>query len=347
VATTSDLVDLLDQRSDHPPAPPPSPDALHRRIGRRRTARMAAGALAIVALAVVAAVPVAVNRDRATGRGTAEPPSVSAADRTPLEYTGGYRLADTRVAALPAENTFTYTFTPTSYDFVLMFWCDSDSGNRIRAFVGDVQVLTDYCEPDGRRQTIQPMLYGDQAHRQFVWQFAGVTVNQPVTITAKVHAGRDEDPQPATASGTAKLLLYLPVPIAEYPFPPAPATITPFAPVQPQPGESIINAIDAVQWSANVYAPLSVMKKPGRHVGITVEFHGPGLVHVFANHLEVKTLVSWDWEGFTYSISVDPDTVAPEVPPGEWFTVAVRTEYFTAPVWRLVVADVPPARPGG
>jgi hypothetical protein len=347
VPTVTDLIDVLRQRSEDPPAPPPGLDALHRRIGRRRTARWAAGALAIVALTVVAAVPVVVDRGGATGRGTAEPP-VNAADRTPLEYTGGYRLADTRVAALPTENTFTYTFTPTSLDFVLMFWCDSDHGSRIRAFVGDKQVLTDYCEPDGRRQPIQPMVYGDQAHNRIAWGMSGVTVDQPVTITARVHAGRDEDPQPATASGTAKLLLYLPVPIADYPFPPAPATIRPFSAVYLPPGQSIINEIEAGQWGNNAYAPLSVVKKPGRHIGLNVELHGPGLVHVYANHVEVKTLACWDWqEGFLYSFTVDPDTVAPEVPSGGWFTVAVRTEYFTAPVWKLVVADVPPAQPGG
>jgi hypothetical protein len=344
--TASDLIDMLRERSEHPPAAP-GLHALHRRIRRRRAVRRAGVALAVIALTVVAVVPVAVNVRGAADRGTAEPPPVPAADRTPLEYTGGYRLADIRVAVLPAENTFTFTFTPASYDFVLMFWCDSDRGSRIRAFVGENEVLTDYCEPDGRRQTIQQMEYGNQDRYRTMWEGRGVRTNQPVTVTVRVHAGRDEDPQPATAGGTAKLLLYLPVPIAEYPFPPAPATVPPFTPLEPQPGEPIINAIDAVQWDANAYAPLSVIKKPGRHIGITVEFHGPGLVHVYANNVEVKTLACWEWEGFSYGMTVDPDKVAPEVAPGGWFTVSIRTEYFTAPVWRLVVADVPPAQPGG
>jgi hypothetical protein len=347
--TTAELAELLHERSGHDRPGPDLPD-LHRRIARRRAARFTAGAVAVVALVAVAVVtPIALSRHTQDDQRIGGPPTRSADDRTPAEYTGGYRLADTRVAVLPAENTFAYTFTPTSYDFELMLWCDSAGDNRLRAFINEMQVLTDYCEPDGRRQEIMPTVHADpMSAKQARWSAFGVRPDQPVTVTVRVHSGLDDDPRPATAVGTAKLLLYLPVPVTDYPFPPRPPTLRGFGPVEQDLTAPVINVIDATQCPRlDCYMPLSVVKKPGRAIEMTIEAHGPGVVHVEANHVEVRTVEFWDWNGFSLTITVDPDTVAPDVRPGDQYTVAVRTGYFTAPVWRLVVRDAPPQRPGG
>jgi hypothetical protein len=303
--------------------------------------------LALVALAVA---PMVVLRTEGTGNRTGGPPAPAgptAADRTPAEYTQGYRLADARVAELPRENTFTYTFTPTSYDFELMLWCDSDRGNRLRAFIADREVLTDYCEPDGRRQEVMPLTHSDPLpQKRERWTRFGVVVNEPVTVTVKVHAGMDDLPQVATASGTAKLLLYLPVLFADYPFPPRPARIQRFDPVLPDPARPVINMFDATGAPVNGYAPLTVTKRPGRSIELGVNVHGPGVVRLYANNVLVRTVECWDWVGVDMTMAVDPDVVAPTVAPGAPFTVAIETEHFTAPVLQLIVRDAPPQAAG-
>lgn len=348
--STADLVDLLRERSEHPEhnrAMPALPD-LHRRISRRRRARLTTAAVAVLALLTVAAVPIVVARSAGSGDRIGGPAVPQADDRAPAEYTFGYRLADSKASPLPAGNTFTYTFTPTSYDFELMLWCDAERGNRLRAFIGEHQVLTDYCEPDGRRQEVAPFSHSEPvAAKQAIWSALGVVPNQPVTVTVRVHAGMDDDPQVATATGTAMLLLYLPVPFADYPFPPRPSKLGELPQVTAEPGEPVINTVDAAQAGPNAYAPLSVVKKPGRDISMTIYGGGPGVARLYANHVLVYTLEFWDWNGFFFTVDVDPDVVAPQVALGAEFTVAVQTDDFTAPLWQLVVRDVPARQPGG
>ena len=124
---------------------------------------------------------------------------------------------------MPAGNTFTYTFTPETYDFKLMLWCDSAWGSRLRAFIADQEVVTDYCEPAGRRQDFFPGARPtDENGRGCGRTGSASRVGTPVTVTVRVHTGLDErDPEPPTTSGEARLLVYEAVPFDEYPFPPA------------------------------------------------------------------------------------------------------------------------------
>jgi hypothetical protein len=362
---TDDLVRLLRERSVHDRLPPGP--ALYDRIARRRRHRAAGTAAVAVALALVVTAyvtaPLALTRG-GDGHRVADPPGptpvpsasgrpADAAERTPATYTGGYKLADSRQSLLPAGNTFTYTFTPESYGFRLMLWCDSAVGNRLRAFINDKQVLTDYCEPAGRRQDFHP---GERSEpmsvRQEVWQWFGVEVGQPVTVTVKVHGGLDDDPQPPIDTpGTARLLLYVPVPFDEYPFPPPPRVVHRCeVSLPPVNDERMINSLDMQDMatrdgtSPNGYFAFSVTRQPGREIRLQIHACGPGIVRVVVNQTtEVWRTEFWDWNVAGYYFSIDDNLL----PVGQPVAIGIETSSFTVGLWWAAAVDAPPARRGG
>jgi hypothetical protein len=363
MVNTDDLVEILRERSVHDRLPPGA--GLYERIVRSRRRRFAGRAAVVVALFAAVAVPFAVLQTGGGRSGVADPSATDPAppppvettrptndaERMPAEYTAGYRLAASRDATLPAENTFTYTFTPASYDFQLLLWCDSARGSRLRASVNGRSVVTDYCEPAGKRQEITPYVHSQAPNlKQQSWEHFGVRQNVPVTVTVTVYSGFDESPAPATAPGRARLLLYLPVAFADYPFPPAPKVITPYGEDPPVVGEIRINRMDAFELAitqnapTNHYHAFSVTRQSGRDVRVTVESRGPGVVRIRVDQrVEVLKMEFWDWNGFSYSFTIDESLL----PIGRSTALSIDTEGFTAPVWRVTADDVPVQPKGG
>lgn len=357
---TDDLVRLLNERSTHDRLPPGP--ALHDRIARRRRNRVAGTAAVAVALALAVAAPLALTRG-GDGHRVADPPGppvpsasgrpADAAERTPAAYTGGFKLADSRQSVLPAGNTFTYTFTPESYGFRLMLWCDSAVGNRLRAFIDDKQVLTDYCEPAGRREELYSGVRAEpMSQRQEAWQSLGVEVGRPVTVTVKVHSGLDEDPQPPIDTpGVARLLLYVPVPFDEYPFPPPPRFVqrcgVSFPPAN---DERVINSLDMQDMatrdgtSPNGYFAFSVTRQPGREIRLRLHVCAPGIVRVTVNQqTEILRAEFWDWNGSGYEFTVDDNLL----PVGQSIAIGFETSSFTVGLWSVAAVDAPPTPRGG
>ena len=358
---TDDLAQLLDERSTHDRLPPGP--ALHDRIARRRRNRVAGTAAVAVALALAVAAPLALTRG-GDGHRVADPPGpppvpsasgrpADAAERTPAAFTGGFKLADSRQSVLPAGNTFTYTFTPESYGFRLMLWCDSAVGNRLRAFINDKQVLTDYCEPAGRRQDFYP---GERSEsmstRQEVWRSFGVEVGRPVTVTVRLHSGLDDDPQPPLdVAGTARLLLYVPVPFDEYPLPPAPRFMQRCGVIPPSMnGERVINSLDMLEMatrdgtSPNGYFAFSVTRQVGRQIHLQIRSCAPGVVRVMVNQTtEIWRMEFWDWTGAGYYFPIDDNLL----PVGQPIAISFETSSFTAGLWSATAVDAPSTTGGG
>lgn len=353
---TDDLIRLLQERSEHDRLPPGP--ALRERIARRRRLRAAGTTAAVVAL--VAAVALPVGHLRGDGHSVADPSPppppptatatrpANAADRTPLEFTNGYRLADSVSSTLPAGNTFTYTFTPQSYDFELMLWCDSVSGSRVRAFVNGKQAKTDYCEPAGKRLEINETQHSRPVVRkQQMWQEDfGVQVGTPVTVMVKVHTGLDEDPDPnpPTAPGTARLLLYLPVAFTDFPLPEPPRTVPLLDRSPVVAGGTEINRVDALDQvtardgnAVNGHYAFSVTRQAGRDISISLEANGPGVLRIVVDQrVEAQAMAFWNWNGLEYRFTIDPALL----PVGKSVAVGVFAEHFTAPVWRVTAFDV-------
>jgi hypothetical protein len=111
-------------------------------------------------------------------------------ERLPAQYTAGYRLAASPAGTLPAENTF--TFVPLSYDFRFLLWCDSVRGSRLNAPVNGQTVVSDYCEPAGKRPEILPFVHSQTAEqKKRYWEYFGVRLNVPLTVTVTVYSGVD------------------------------------------------------------------------------------------------------------------------------------------------------------
>ncbi|GAA1032976.1 hypothetical protein GCM10009557_33240 [Virgisporangium ochraceum] len=354
---TEDLVRLLDERSSHDRLPPGP--ALYDRIAHRRRRRAAGTAAFAVVLVLVVAAPVLLTRGGGSGGDPVGDPShgsgrpTNETERTPAAYTGGYRLVDSRASVLPAGNTFTYTFTPTTYDFKLMLWCDSARGSRLRAFIAGRQVETDYCEPAGKRGEFFPGTRSRPvAEKQKFWEDEfGVRVGTPVTVTVRVHTGTDEqpDPEPPTASGVARLLVYEAVPFAEYPFPEPPRSIPRITTDPVMPGETVINYRDAFELlqrddPVNGYYPFSVTRQPGRDIKLSLDARGPGVLRIVVDQrVEVFMMEYWEWRNAGWSITIDPGLL----PAGRSVAVGIYAVHFTAPVWRVTATDVPEQPRGG
>jgi hypothetical protein len=322
--TTSDLIDMLRERSEHPPAAP-SLDGLHRRIGRRRVARNAGVAVAAVALAAVALVPAVRVGGPGTGLG-GEPPA---------PYAGALRLVAAQRAPVPDESTFGYTFTPTSYEFEFGLLCAAGPTGRVEASVNGRRVATQDCSIMGPHRPFEQVVHIDPpAPERHRWRDYGVVLNQPLTVTVTVVAGA----QPMTAHGYATLLVYGPAPRGDYP-----------REASAPPGTALINSVDALAWGANGshHMLFSVRKVPGRHIAIMVEAYGKGEVDVYANRAPQRSLKFPTDDLSNMVINIDPTTVAPEVPDGEEFTVGVDTRDFAAPLWRISALDTPPGKPFG
>ena len=329
--TTSDLVDLLHERSAHPPAAP-GLDDLHRRIGRRRTARTAGVAAAALALAAVVTVPIAVTGGGRDGR-TGEPPDL---------YAGMMRLVAAEVAAVPAtsgETTVSFTFTPTSYDFELGLLCRAGPTGRIEASINGRRARTEECSVDQPAEPFEKVV--DRyvpANEQTRWDRYGVVPNVPVTVVATVRGGTAGRPEPLTLPGRATLLVYGPAPMTERPLP-----------VTAPPGTTLINSVNALDAGANETHPMlfSVPKVSGRQVTLLVEAFGTGTVAVYANRVLQETLEFPAGDVTKVILSVDPAKVAADVPEGEMYTVGVVTSGFTAPLWRITALSAPPGKPLG
>jgi hypothetical protein len=322
--TTSDLIDLLRERSEHPPASA-GLDGLHRRIGRRRVARSAVVAVAAVALAAVALVPAVRGGGPGTGLG-GEPPA---------PYAGALQLVAAQRASVPDESTFSYTFTPTSYEFEFGLLCAAGPTGRVEASVNGRPMATQSCSTMGPDRPFEQVVHIDppvlERHR---WRDYGVVLNQPLTVTVTVVAGAP----PMTEDGYVTLLVYGPAPHGDYP-----------REVSAPPGTTLINSVDALAWGTNEshHMLFSVRKVPGRHIAIIVEAYGKGEVAVYANGAPQRSLKFQTDDLSNVVISIDPAKVAPEVPDGEEFTVGVDTRGFAAPLWRISALDTPPGKPFG
>ncbi len=352
MTNTEELAKLLRERSEHDRLPPGP--VLHERIARRRRLRAAGTAAVVVALAVAVAAPFSLLRGGGDRQSVADPPpTIDASERMPAAFTGGYRLADSKESVLPAGNEFTYTFTPETYDFKLMLWCDSQLGSRLRAFIGGKQVETDYCEPAGKRGEIFPSTHSyPVADKQRLWQEQfGVQVGTPVTVTVKVHTGQDEnpDPLPPSAPGLARLLLYVAVPFDEYPFPDPPRTIPRITEDSTSPDQTVINYVDAFKLASrknpiNGYYAFSVLRQPGRDINVMLHARGPGILRVVVNQqVEVEKMEYWDWDGLGWGILIDQALL----PAGQWVAIGIYAEHFSAPVWRVTATDSPEQPKGG
>jgi hypothetical protein len=312
--TEDDLRDLLAGHVQRQPENGGRLPEVHRRIAvaRRRRRATASGALALA----VAGIVLAVALPGSTHRAGVEPTAPTTP--YPTYADGGRALGGGRIET-GGSGTFSYSFTPTSYDLFLTATCARLT--TVTITVNGHRSLDGSCD-SGVTGSGNPA--DDQASRT-QWSAMGVVLDQPNAVTVTVSA----TPGSSAAGIAVTSAIYQAVPFDDYPLPPKPSgQLTALS------GDGVI--VRPTTPSANGTFDGTFTAQDG-HM-ITVGAIGPGLVDVAIDGHHLQTVGFFTWTQNGYGFDTSPATLATfgiHVSAGQTVTISATATHFTGPYWQI------------
>jgi hypothetical protein len=216
---------VLDGFSEHGAPVTDRSAAVNARIQRHQRVR-AAGLAAVLVIAIAITGGVMSAGWLHTTRHSA-PPAGPIYEPAPkpghlANYDDGGKLVASAMAVMPGQTTISMTYTPMSWEFMIVDACAAPGNVLLALFVNGKPMVGAQCGPDGGVTTSHG---GDWDTHETYWAALGVRLGEPMTLSATIGADPAHDLTkiiPTTDPGIASIGIYLPVPWNEYHFPAKP-----------------------------------------------------------------------------------------------------------------------------
>jgi hypothetical protein len=341
----ADLRELLAQRTVGAPADNAAARvaAVSRRVRVIRRRRAAAGSVVVVVLLL------AVTGLSGLFRGGNDQVAPVPAYRQKVaggllpRYTGGAEATAYISFRTDAKRETTFTFTPTSWAFLVAATCDKQmpASQLVTYEVNGHPFMSGSC---GQGLSTDGPSYGEERARA---QDIGIQLGQPATLRVSiVAAGKGAAEKRPVYRGPmadyqVAVAVYSPVPVADYPLPPRPRKLE-----SPDDGGGtygqgpLLGKVDSRSVGANGRG--AVVTTLGRK-GLQVSLYAvaPGTVTVTVNDRTVDIASFWTWTGSGYGgIVLTPGALRKlgvDVAAGDRVSVGFTAERFTVAGWRAEV----------
>jgi len=346
--TDTDLRDVLADRASAMPADISLARvaAVDRRVRVIRRRRAAGASLAVVILLLVVTGVSGLFRDP-HDRTAPVPAHLQkvAGDLLPRYNGGGQATAYTSFST-DVKRESTFTFTPTSRNFLVSFRCDKDmpQSQSVTVTVDGKPFMAGGC--NAGITTSGPTFGAEQARADDLGLRLGVPVKVLVHVAQIVKGSKvtPEDlpvyrgPMAVYRIGVAA---YSPMSVADYPFPPRPRTLESLD-AGPNSENRLLGKVDSRSVGADGHG---VVQTTLTSKGVQFELYAvaPGAVTMTVDNQPVDVARFWTWQGSGYGgLVLTPDALrrlGVDVKAGDRITVGFAGSRFTDPGWRAEVRE--------
>jgi hypothetical protein len=344
--TDADLRELLAQRTQAVPADSSVARAAavdqKVRVIRRRRAASASFAVVVVLLVAVGLSGLLRDGHERTGPVPAYQQKVGHG-MLPRYSEGGEAAAYTTFRTDETRNA-TFTFTPTSWSFLVSIRCDKDlpKSKMVSVEINGRPLMDGSCS--GGTSTAGPAYGTEQARAASL----GVRLGEPATVQVRVvqvtPGQKAPEKQPvyrgAMRDYRVGVALYAPMALDDYPFPPRPRKLESLDGGGVGGGGHLLGTVDSRSVGANGQGAVTVRLTPK---GFQTEIYAvaPGAVTVSVNDRTIDLATSWTWAGKGFGgLNITPAELRSrgmEVKTGDLVLVAFGGYRFAVPGWRAEV----------
>jgi hypothetical protein len=344
--TDADLRELLAERTQAMPADSSvaraaAVDQKVRVVRRRRAASASFAVVAVVLVAVGLAGPLRDGHER-TGPVPAYQQKVGHGMLP--RYSDGGEVAAYTTFRTDEKRNATFTFTPTSWSFLVSIRCDKDmpKSKMVSVDINGKALMAGSCS--GGASTAGPAYGTEQARAESL----GVRLGEPATVQVRVVAftpGQKVPEKQPVYRGAMRdygvgVAVYSPMALDDYPFPPRPPKLESLDGGGVGDGGRLLGTVDSRSVGPNGQGAVPVRLTPkGFHTEIYAV--APGAVTVTANDRTIDLATSWTWTGKGFGgLDITPAELRShgmEVKTGDLVLVAFAGYRFTVPGWRAEV----------
>jgi hypothetical protein len=320
--------------------------SVDRRVRVIRRRRAASASLAVVILLLVVTGVSAVFRDPRDRTAPVPAHLQKVAGGLLPRYNGGGKATAYTTFRTDEKRSATFTFTPTSWNFLISLTCDNDlaTSQLVSVEINGRPNLSGTCGPGV--STGGPS-YGEE--RSYA-EDLGIRLRVPSTVRVRVvqkRKGTTTDNLPvyrgAMADSHVAVAVYSPMAVADYPFPPRPRKLASLDDVGAGTGR-VLGTVDSRSVGANGEgAVIATLTRKGLHTEIYAV--APGAVTVTVGSRPIDVAANWTWTesgfgGLTLT-AAKLRKLGIDVKTGDTVSVAFAGSRFAVAGWRAEVREGP------